>query len=213
MGTLAPSHSQVRSRTVEDALRAVGQAFTALGKKDPWLLPSGKLDFRLSRKLTAYKKQDPPPTRVKPIPFPIIAHNVDLCPTGNMPASHTITDMLLLGFYFLLHPREYAFIDNPDASPFHYCDVHLLIHTRCLNHYTCPDTELQRVFYIALEFTNQKNGIRGELVGLGKSGHPTWCPVHSSLTEFDTCDNTTPRPLHLYINIMIALGNQLIPQC
>jgi hypothetical protein len=30
---------------------------------------------------------------------------------------------------------------------------------------------------VALEFTNQKNGVRGELVGLGRSGHPQWCPV------------------------------------
>jgi hypothetical protein len=201
VGTLAPSHSQVRSRTVEDAPRAVGRAFTALGKKDPRLLPSGKLDFRLSRQLTAYKKQDPPPTHVKPIPFPIIAHTVDLCRTGNTPASHTITDMLLLGFYFLLRPGEYAFTDNPDAPPFRYYNVHLLIHTKRLNHYTCPDTELQRITYIALEFTNQKNGVHGELVGLGKSGHPTWCPVHAlidRIRHMQQHNAPTTTPLYKY---------------
>jgi hypothetical protein len=33
------------------------------------------------------------------------------------------------------------------------------------------------VNYIALEFTTQKNGVRGEMVGLGKTGHPIYCPV------------------------------------
>jgi hypothetical protein len=55
IGTLAPSHAQVHSQTVEDALHAVGQVFTPLGKPDPRLQPSGKLDFHLSRQLTAYK--------------------------------------------------------------------------------------------------------------------------------------------------------------
>jgi hypothetical protein len=180
-GTLAPSNTQVRSLTVEDALQAIGQAFTTLGKKDPRLQPLGKLDFRLSRQLSAYKKQDPPPTRVKPIPFPMIAQTVDLCCAANTPANPTIADMLLLGFYFLLCPGEYTFTDNEDAAPFQYCDVHLLIHSHHLNHYTCSDEELQCITYIGLEFTNQKNGVHGELVGLGKSGHPTWCPVHALL--------------------------------
>jgi hypothetical protein len=162
---------------VEDALRAVGQAFATLGRPDPRLQPSGKLDFRLSRQLTAYKKEDPPPTRVKPIPFPIIAQAAHMNYTANTSLSNTVADMLLLGFYFLLRPGECAYTDNEDASPFRFCDVHLLIHNRHLNHSTCTPEDLQRITYVALEFTNQKNGVRGELVGLGKSGHHLWCPV------------------------------------
>jgi hypothetical protein len=30
---------------------------------------------------------------------------------------------------------------------------------------------------VALELDKQKNGVWGELVGLGRSGHPLWCPV------------------------------------
>lgn len=67
-GQISPSGTTVRSRTVEDALRAVGQAFSTLGCVDPRLTASGKLDIRLSRQLSAYKKEDPPPHRVKPIP-------------------------------------------------------------------------------------------------------------------------------------------------
>jgi hypothetical protein len=59
LGIIAPSGSNARSRTVEGALPAIGQAFSALGFQDPRLTPSGKLDFRLSCQLLAYKKQDP----------------------------------------------------------------------------------------------------------------------------------------------------------
>jgi hypothetical protein len=98
-GALAPSGSTVRSRTVQGALRAVGQAFATLGNHNPRLLQSGKLDLPLSIQLSAYKKQDPPPTRVKPIPFPILAQTAALCYTANSPNTNTIADMLLLGFF------------------------------------------------------------------------------------------------------------------
>jgi hypothetical protein len=182
-GALAPSGSPVKSRTVEDALRAVGQTFATLGCPDPRLQPSGKLDFRLSRQLSSYSKVDPPPTRVKPIPLPVIAQAARLCYLANTAASCTIADMLLLGFFFLLRPGEYAYTDNENAAPFCVCDVHLLIHNRRLNAYTAPQRDLDQVNFIALEFTNQKNGVRGELVGLGKSGHPQWCPVRAVLNR------------------------------
>jgi hypothetical protein len=47
-GTLAPSKNTVHSRTMEGALQAIGQMFSTLGQDNPRLLPSGKLDLRLS---------------------------------------------------------------------------------------------------------------------------------------------------------------------
>jgi hypothetical protein len=176
---------------VEAALRAIGQTFSELGQTDPRLVPSGKLDLCLSRQLSTYKKRDPPPARVKPIPFPIIAQ------TANTPNAHVIADMLLLGFFFLLRPGEYAYTDNEDAAPFCICDAHLLIHNRRINPYTCTETEFHRVQYIALEFTTQKNGVRGEMVGLGRSGHPLYCPVVALINRIrhlraHNAPNTTP---------------------
>jgi hypothetical protein len=48
---------------------------------------------------------------------------------------------------------------------------------------TASEQELHQVNFIALEFTNQKNGVWGELIGLGRSGHPTWCPVYTILSR------------------------------
>jgi hypothetical protein len=108
---------------------------------------------------------------------------VDICYFAHTTAASAIADMLLLGFFFLLRPGEYACTDNDDASLFRYCDIHIMINDCCLQHYTAPETDLAQVNFVALEFTNQKNGVRGELVGLGRSGHPTYCPVAAVLNR------------------------------
>jgi hypothetical protein len=55
--------------------------------------------------------------------------------------------------------------------------VHLLHNNIRLNPFTCPEHTLNTASHVALEFTKQKNGVRGELVGLGRSGHHLLCPV------------------------------------
>jgi len=177
VGQVAPSGSPVKARTVEAALRTVGQTLALLGHTDPRLQASGKLDIRLHRQLQYYSKSDPPPTRVKPIPLQVIHQAIQQCHLAQTPGSQTITHMLTLGFFFLLRPGEYAFTPNPDAAPFRLCDVHLIFHNRRLNPLTCTEQQLESTHYVGLEFTTQKNGVRGEIVGLGRSGHPTFCPV------------------------------------
>jgi len=88
--------------------------------------------------------------------------------------------MLVWGFFFLLHPKEYAYTKNPEAEPFCLCDMHLLIHNHHLHPMHCTKEELQRTD-VALQFTMQKNGVHGELVGLGRLGHLTHCPVQALL--------------------------------
>ncbi len=107
--------------------------------------------------------------------------------------------MIILGFFFLLHPGKYAHMDNDKASPFRFCDTHLLINDRRIQHYTAADTELAIVNYVTLEFTNQKNGVRGELVGLGHSSHPTYCPVRALINRTKHLrSHNTPRTTPLY---------------
>lgn len=178
-GTLAPSGASVRSRTVESALRSVGQTLAELGLPDPRLQPSGRLDLRIQRQLRAYAKHDDPPTRVKPVPLPIIQHAVDHCLLLGSPESIATADMLLLGFFFLLRPGEYAASTNPDSAPFRLQDVHILHNNIRLDVHQASEHQLRTATAVALEFTTQKNGVRGELVGLGLSGHPRLCPVRT----------------------------------
>ncbi len=101
--------------------------------------------------------------------------------------------MLLLGFFFLLRPGEYAHTDNENAAPFRLCDIHLPVHNRRLDTFTASPAHLAQVNFVALEFITQKNGVRGELVGLGRSGHPTWCPVRALLNRCNTFAPIRPQ--------------------
>jgi hypothetical protein len=71
-GRLAPRQNAVRARTVEDAMRAMGQMFARLGSPDIRKDVYGDIDFRIGRQIRAYKKEDSPPKRVKPILIIII---------------------------------------------------------------------------------------------------------------------------------------------
>jgi hypothetical protein len=93
------------------------------------------------------------------------------------PLGHAIANMLTLGFFFLLRPGEYAHTDNPDSAPFQLVDVHLMVGCRRLPHRTCPLHELHTATFACLEFTTQKNGVRGEMIGLGRSGNAAFCPI------------------------------------
>ena len=67
-GNNAPDSRGVRTRTVEDSVRSIGQAIAMLGAKDPRMTSTGKLDGGLQLQFRCYSRQDPPPSRVNPIP-------------------------------------------------------------------------------------------------------------------------------------------------
>jgi hypothetical protein len=60
-GRLAPLKNPVKARTVEDAIRAVGQAHARLGGPDPRRDTFGGIDFRIQRQIKPYHKVDDPP--------------------------------------------------------------------------------------------------------------------------------------------------------
>jgi hypothetical protein len=181
VGAIAPSGGKVRGKTVADVLRALGQTFAHLGLPDPRLTPSGQLDLRLTRQLAAYNKQDDLPTRVKPIPLSVLRHATTSARIINTPFHQALADMITIGFYFLLRPGEYAATSNPESSPFRLADVRLYRGaTRLTNnqlHPANPAAAHIRPTFVGLVFTNQKNGVRGEVIGLGQSGDPAFCPV------------------------------------
>ena len=86
--------------------------------------------------------------------------------------------MVVLAFFFLLRPGEYTSgSKSSDTTPFTLADVQFFLGSRRLNIQTTPDAVLRRATFATLEFTTQKNGVRGEVIGLGKSGSQTLCPV------------------------------------
>ena len=177
-GRIAPSERRVRSRTVEDALRHVAQAFARVGGNDPRLNAFGDLDFRLQALLQAWKKTDSPPSRVKPLPLVVLrkAHAIS---APYLPLRLAATaDCLLLAYFFLLRPGEYSGTPRTTADDlFRIQDVGVWIGHRRLDPLHYSPSDLVAATFVTLTITLQKNGVRGETIGHGRSGHPLLCPV------------------------------------
>ena len=56
-------------------------------------------------------------------------------------------------------------------------DLQFWIGSRALDTVDAPLADLQASTFTTLTFTRQKNGVRGETIGCGRSGHSTLCPV------------------------------------
>ena len=177
-GSLTGRGRPVRSRTVEDALRSVGQAFARMGSPDPRLNQFGVVDRRLSTLYQAWKKSYAPPARVKPLPMGIVRGAVQLAHAAAMPISLATADCLTIAVCFLLRPGEYAGRPQTAADDlFRLQDVGMWVGGRQLNIADCPLPDLQAATFPTLTFTSQKNGVRGETIDHSRFGHPTLCPV------------------------------------
>jgi hypothetical protein len=170
------SKTDVRSKTVDCALRNVGQTFASMGAPDPRITLQGKMDFRLRRQLACYTKQDPPPDRVKPVPLAIIWHVLAVAIATGTIDNLAVANMIVLAFFFLLRPGEYTATAS-DTTPFRMCDVQLFIGPVRIDPATADEQTLWSANFASLTFTTQKNGVRGEVIGLGRSGDPQFCPV------------------------------------
>jgi hypothetical protein len=120
---------------------------------------------------------------------------------ANSAKAHAIADMLLLGFYFMLHPGEYAHTKSKEASPFRFKHVHLFVGRRRINQFTALTHQLASATSVALEFDRQKNGVRGEVITLSRSGHKTICPVMAAIarvTHLKQYHASPDTPLYSY---------------
>jgi hypothetical protein len=92
------------------------------------------------------------------------------------PDIKAIADMISITFFFLLRPGEYTGTAS-DTTPFTLRDVQCWIGQQRYLATDIPLDDLSRITFVALTFTTQKNGVRGEVIGLGRSGNPALCPV------------------------------------
>lgn len=166
---------------MEDSLRAIGQTFALLGTPDPRKNSHGAIDFRIARQLRGYARLDPPPNRVKPVPVTIIRHVMALASiTTAPPSNQAIADMISLAFFFLLRPGEYTATPS-DTVPFTLQDLQCWIGQQRYQATDIPLIDLPRVTFVTLTFTTQKNSVRGEVIGLARSGNPALCPVIAAI--------------------------------
>jgi hypothetical protein len=146
-----------------------------VGSPDPRLNSFGQIDFRLSSLWRSWKRADPPPTRVKPIPVQVLRKLVDSTRSLSNPMMLAVSDMVILAFFFLLRPGEYTGTSS-NTTPFTLRDIQLFIGRQRVPLLTCSDTMLAATTFGTLEFTTQKNGVRGEVIGLGVTPE-YFCPV------------------------------------
>ena len=128
--------------------------------------------------LAAWKKEDPPANRVKPIPISVIRRIAFIAQhlPPNAELLRATADMIIIAFFFLLRPGEYT--DAPsDTTPFTLGDVQLAIGDRRLPLDTATDAELEQARTASLTFTTQKNGVENEVIRHFLSGDPYICAV------------------------------------
>jgi hypothetical protein len=182
-GELAPSGFTLRSHSVEDYVRSVGQEIASLGTLDPRLLANGKLELRLKNQLKGYSRQVPPPDRVKPIPMPLVAAAVQVAYTTPDPLLRATGDCGVICLFFLLRPGEHVkAAPDSDTSLFRLCDVEFLLGHSCYNAATCEDLELiLSPDQVHLTFIKQKNGECGEKLAHGSTDQVLMSPIHAIL--------------------------------
>ncbi|KAL7454161.1 hypothetical protein ACHAWC_006751, partial [Mediolabrus comicus] len=106
-------------------------------------------------------------------------HIAQLATFSTLQSSRAISDMITLAFFFLLRPGEYV-DTNSDSTPFTLADVSLYLGDTYLDLTSATDQQLLTATRVTLTFTTQKNGVRGEVIGLCSSGDPLLCPVRAA---------------------------------
>jgi hypothetical protein len=102
---------------------------------------------------------------------------------GHYRRNYAAADLIYLAFHFLYRPGEYTVNTNPESSPHLLEDVQLLVGNRSLDVRVCSDPDLDSTTFVSLTFPNQKNSVRGEVVGLGRSGSPDCWPLSGPSAE------------------------------
>ena len=167
----------VRARTAEDAMRQVGQAFSLLGLIDPRMDRSGtKLDIRLTRLVSCWKKVDGGSTRRRPLPLGLLRYATVMANRADATnATKAMHRLLMLGVFFLLRPGEYLSKATAQA-PFKLKQLFFRIGEREYRGDTIPLALLRdrvdSLTFAGLQFDLQKNGVPDEKIGLGSAKKP-----------------------------------------
>jgi hypothetical protein len=204
-GRLAKNGDPVRARTVEEAVRAIGQTMASLGAKDHRLQSHKHIEYRLQQLVAGWKRVDPAPKRVSPAPLGLVIYAHRLAWASKSIRDLAIADMAFLGFYFLDRPGEYTKTTSTDSlsTPFCLGDVNFSIGVRQFNGVTASLADIDCATFASLTFRGQKNSVRGEKIGHGQSGHAFACPVRTlSRRVLHLRRNNAPPDTPLYVTYL-----------
>jgi hypothetical protein len=113
--------------------------------------------------------------RQAPVLYRLAAITISMIGEGTV-AAQAIFHMIVIAFFFLLGPGEYT-APNDETATFELQNV--ILYVGNVQHpSTAIPLHLPPLASLAtLEFTNQKNGVEGEIIGHGPSGDGFICPV------------------------------------
>ena len=180
------TNQPVRADTVDKALLSVAEGITNLGGSDPQKSgPPGQLHPIYSSFVKSLRNDDDPQTRAYPANVTIIRELYNVLDTEDAefgPLNEHIIDLIIVAFYWLLRPAEYAQSSDPSArtQAFLYRHIHLTIDGRTYHAPTAPLNDAnveQRIECACLEFADQKNAVKGEKVGHRPNNDPLLCPA------------------------------------
>jgi hypothetical protein len=163
--------------------------------------------------IKSWKSFDPAPLCVKSIPIQVIQRVASLSQLLSVSdfLYQATTDMIILAFVLLLWPGEYT--DN-NKTPFCLKDVQLFIGPCNLNLQTLSPAELAQAHFRSLTFTDQKNGVRGEVIGQALTGDSFICPVKALVRcVFSLRSHNAPHttPLSWVFNTLALVYHQFSP--
>ena len=198
----------VRSDTVGKALQAVGEGITNLGERDPRTgYGSAKLHPLLATFLSACKADDNPASRSYPVNLTIIRALPDALDTNHAEFGRLnahVIDLIIVAFYWLLRPAEYLACNQEGRSQaFLLRHVHLTRNGVSYAATTAPLNDVTHFDHATLEFTDQKNAVRGERVGHAANNDPFFCPVKALtriVRRLRRHGATEATPLHHHFN-------------
>lgn len=176
----------VTARTVSTALGHIGQMFTKLGEPDPRHIPGTTVFHRAySEWRTGLQRRDPSAHRTYPCSLEIIR---ELFAMDLSELECVARDLIVIGFFYLNRPGEVVRTASNDrglSSPFRLCDVHLSFGPTSWRASTTLPPRLASCNDVltsdtaSLEYTDQKNSVRGEKIRHAASGDPDICPVRA----------------------------------
>lgn len=179
----------VRAGTVDKALQAVGSGFTNLGLEDPrkdrlsnTLLPA------IREFLDGLRSMDSPASRVYPVGLQFIRQMPAILDFGHYSEgtlNQHIFNLTVVGFFWLLRPCE--FLRSTEAhlqtKAFQLKDVSFTYRGRQVS---APNASFlndvrnhRHIHDAALTFTEQKNGVKGEIIRQRATNHEFLCPAKS----------------------------------
>lgn len=152
-----------------------------MGARDIRTDYTGAIDFRVTRLLRSYRREDPAPHRVKPVPLQVITHLLHLAynSTTGTDTAHAVADIACIGFFFLMRPGEYTV--TTENEPFRQQDVKLFLGASPLSLATATHAHLHAATSVSYTFTTQKNAVKGEVITNGRTGDLLTCPVRATI--------------------------------